>query len=72
MLKEQAYFYNDFEQCVVRTNPLDDNVVEYWIKYKGGVEFKGTPQVNNNIYETVHIYSESITEKQYNGYWRGY
>lgn len=67
LLTKPIYFYNDFEECVVRTEPNKEGDVDYWIKYKGDTEFKGTTH-NTNIFETVHLHSLSITEKDYNEY----
>ena len=67
LIKKPMYFYDDFEECVVRTKPNKESDVEYWIKYKGNIEFKGTTH-NSNIYEIVHLYSLSITKKDYDKY----
>jgi len=65
LLTKPMYFFNDFEDCVVRTEPNKEGDVDYWIKYKGHIEFKGSPVKNNNIYETVQLESLSISKKDY-------
>ena len=67
LLAKTLYFYDYFEQCVVRTEPNGDGDVNYWIKFKGGVEFRGST-ANDIIYETVHLNSLSITKKDYDEY----
>ena len=68
LLKKSMFFYNDFEECVVRTQPNKEGDVDYWIKYKGHLEFLGTPQNNKIIFETIHLYNLSITKKDYDEY----
>lgn len=42
IMNEPVYFYNDFENAVVKARRVEDKI-EYFIKLSGKLEFKAVP-----------------------------
>ncbi len=38
IVKEPMYFLYDYEDCVVKTEPVNDEIIK-WVKFKGKPEF---------------------------------
>ena len=64
LLSKPMYFYNDFEQCVVRTESDGKGDVNYWMKFKNKLEFTGSKK-NDIVYETVHLDSIVLEKEDY-------
>ncbi|MDP3444670.1 MAG: hypothetical protein Q8T08_17575 [Ignavibacteria bacterium] len=63
--KEPMYFHDPHEGCVVRTEPVNDDIIK-WVKFKGRPEFLAK-HGSTVTFEAVQI-QNIITKKEFDNF----
>jgi len=66
--KEIVYIWYDWENCAIKSIPLNDGSYECWVKFKGEEPFKAKPEgtLVFDAFNDMDIIE--ITEKKYNDF----
>jgi|WetSurMetagenome_2_1015567.scaffolds.fasta_scaffold141831_1 hypothetical protein len=64
--KEPVFIYSDFEECAIRAEKVDGEIV-YYLKFKGNHEFKAIYN-SRLVGDALSSNPEFITKEEYNRY----